>query len=191
MLNNGHSFRLDGRVALVTGSTRGLGKEIALELAQAGAQVAMNYANDHSTRRGGVRRAAADRRNESCLVHGDVTDPAAVERACAAKSPNRSARSTSWSSTPPASQPQMPIEEYDWAFFQPMLDFFVKSPVLLTQACLPHMKQQRWGRIIHITSEVFALAWRPSAPTSPPKAGRPASPGAWPASSPAPASRST
>jgi NAD(P)-dependent dehydrogenase (short-subunit alcohol dehydrogenase family) len=37
-----------------------------------------------------------------------------------------------------------------------MLDFFVKSPVLLAKACLPHMKQQRWGRIINIGSEVVA-----------------------------------
>jgi len=42
-----------------------------------------------------------------------------------------------------------------------MLDYFVKSPVLLTRACLPHMKQQHWGRIIHITSEVLALAAAP------------------------------
>ena len=40
--------------------------------------------------------------------------------------------------------------------YQQLLDFFVKSPVLLSRACLPHMKQQRWGRIINIGSEVFA-----------------------------------
>ena len=45
-------------------------------------------------------------------------------------------------------QPLKPIEEYDWAFYQSMLDFFVKSPYLLTRAVLPHMKQQRWGRIV-------------------------------------------
>jgi 3-oxoacyl-[acyl-carrier protein] reductase len=36
-----------------------------------------------------------------------------------------------------------------------MLDFFIKSPYLLTRATLPHMKAQRWGRIINIGSEVF------------------------------------
>ena len=52
-------------------------------------------------------------------------------------------------------QPLRPIEEYDWAFYQQMLDFFVKSPYLLARRCLPHMKRQRWGRFINITSEVF------------------------------------
>jgi 3-oxoacyl-[acyl-carrier protein] reductase len=52
-------------------------------------------------------------------------------------------------------QPQKPIEEYDWEFCQSMLDYFVKSPFLLTRAVLPHMKTQRWGRIINIGSEVF------------------------------------
>lgn len=37
-----------------------------------------------------------------------------------------------------------------------MVDFFIKSPFLLTRACLPHMKSQRWGRIINIGSEVVA-----------------------------------
>jgi 3-oxoacyl-[acyl-carrier protein] reductase len=36
-----------------------------------------------------------------------------------------------------------------------MLDFFVKSPFLLTRATLAHMKEQRHGHIINITSEVF------------------------------------
>ena len=47
-------------------------------------------------------------------------------------------------------QPQKAIEEYDWAFYQQMLDFFVKSPFLITRRVLPHMKKQRWGRIVNV-----------------------------------------
>jgi 3-oxoacyl-[acyl-carrier protein] reductase len=159
MSNNGRAFRLDGRVALVTGSTRGLGKQIALALAQAGARTAMNYANDHST----AMAAFADLQSvsqESCIVRGDVTDPASVERMC---------REVADTLGPidilvvnaTCAQPELPFEEYDWEFFQSMLDFFVKSPVLLMKSCLPHMKEQRWGRIVHITSEVLALAAAP------------------------------
>ena len=39
-----------------------------------------------------------------------------------------------------------------------MVDFFIKSPFLLTRACLPHMKRQKWGRIINIGSEVVERA---------------------------------
>jgi 3-oxoacyl-[acyl-carrier protein] reductase len=58
-------------------------------------------------------------------------------------------------------QPQKPIEEYDWAFYQQMLDFFVKSPYLLARRVLPGMKQRRHGRLINITSEVFLLGVSP------------------------------
>ena len=58
--------------------------------------------------------------------------------------------------TPP--QPQMPIEEYDEDFYRSMLDFFVMSPFLLAQAAVPGMKERGWGRIINITSEVFAAS---------------------------------
>jgi 3-oxoacyl-[acyl-carrier protein] reductase len=51
-------------------------------------------------------------------------------------------------------QPHKPVDEYDWNFYQAMLDFFIKSPFLITRACLPHMKKQKWGRIINIGSEV-------------------------------------
>lgn len=159
MSNNGRAFRLDGRVALVTGSTRGLGKQIAMSLAYAGARTAMNYANDHST----AMAAFADLQSvsqESCIVRGDVTDPVSVERMC---------REVAETLGPidilvvnaTCAQPELPFEEYEWEFFQSMLDFFVKSPVLLMKSCLPHMKEQRWGRIIHITSEVLALASAP------------------------------
>jgi 3-oxoacyl-[acyl-carrier protein] reductase len=69
-------------------------------------------------------------------------------------------------------QPELPFEDYDWEFFQSMLDYFVKSPVLLMKACLPHMKRQNWGRIIHITSEVVALASAPFSAYVAAKAGQ-------------------
>ena len=40
------SFRLDGHVAFVTGSSRGLGKDVAMTLGRAGAKVAFNYLNN-------------------------------------------------------------------------------------------------------------------------------------------------
>jgi 3-oxoacyl-[acyl-carrier protein] reductase len=55
-------------------------------------------------------------------------------------------------------QPQKPIEAYDEDLYRQMLDFFVISPFLLTQAALPSMKANQWGRIINITSEVYACS---------------------------------
>jgi 3-oxoacyl-[acyl-carrier protein] reductase len=155
MANDNRQFRLNGRVALVSGSTRGLGKEIALELARCGARVAMNYANNRAM----AERAFADLQavsGDSCLVAGDVTDAVGVD-AIYREVRERLGPIDVLVLNATSPQPQLPLEEYDLEFFQQMYDFFVKSPVLLTKACLPHMKEQRWGRIVHITSEVFAL----------------------------------
>ena len=148
------SFSLEGHTALVTGSSMGLGKAMTLALAEAGANVCVNYFN----RSGPAEETLAEVEAlgaKGMLVKADVTDPASVDSLCkdvAAKLgpidilvPNAT-----------CDQPQMPIEEYDWEFYQSMLDFFIKSPFLLTRACLPHMKQKKWGRIINIGSEVFA-----------------------------------
>ncbi len=152
-------IRLDGKVALVTGSSRGLGKEISLALARGGAKVAMNYANDRQR----AERAMEELRaitSDSCLVGGDVTDAGAIER-IVAEIVRRLGPIDILVFNATCPQPELTIEEYDWPFHQRMLDFFIKSPVLLTKACLAHMKQSQWGRLIHITSEVFALGKSP------------------------------
>jgi 3-oxoacyl-[acyl-carrier protein] reductase len=147
-------FSLKGRVALVTGSSRGLGRAMAFALGRAGAKVAFNYHNSRET----AERTFADYQREKLegmLVQADVTNEDSV---------NRMAKQVAEKLGPidiivinaTCDQPHKPIEEYDWAFFQSMVDFFIKSPFLLTRACLPHMKQQRWGRIINIGSEVVA-----------------------------------
>ncbi|MEY5025258.1 MAG: hypothetical protein RLZZ244_786 [Verrucomicrobiota bacterium] len=153
------SFSLQNRVALVTGSTTGLGKAIAFALASAGAKVALNFQNNVA-RAEGVLAEFQKAGLPAALVRGDVTDEDSVRQMT-----EEIARTLGpidilvLNATAP--QPQKPIEEYDWAFYQQMLDFFIKSPFLLTRACLPHMKAQRWGRIINIGSEVVQRAVSP------------------------------
>jgi 3-oxoacyl-[acyl-carrier protein] reductase len=152
-------FSLKGRVALITGSSTGLGKAIAFVLGKAGARVAINYYNNQS--RAEQTHAEFQQAGiESILVKASAISEDGVEhlfRETEAKLgkpdiliPNATCE-----------QPLKPIEEYDWDFYQSMLDFFVKSPYLLTRRALPHMKEKRWGRIINITSEVYHRAVAP------------------------------
>jgi 3-oxoacyl-[acyl-carrier protein] reductase len=143
---------LEGRVALVTGSTTGLGKAIAMELAGAGARVGLNFAHNVG-RADSALREMRQHGWVGALFQADVTRETEVRRLM------NECRATLGPVdilviNATSDQPQRPVEEYDWAFVQQMLDYFVKSPFLLVQACLPHMKAQRWGRVINIGSEV-------------------------------------
>ncbi len=144
---------LDGRVALVTGSTTGLGKAMAFALGAAGARVALNYKNDSER----ARRALEEFRgagHDGVLIRASAVDESEVNAMVAQTESELGPVDIAVINATPA-QPQKPIEEYDWAFYQSMLDFFVKSPYLVTRAVLPRMKERRWGRILNIGSEVF------------------------------------
>ena len=146
-------FSLAGRTALVTGSTTGLGRATARCLGLAGAKVAVNYANSQARADETLAALQADGITAE-LFRADVTSEAEIDRMVTAiEQTLGSVDIIVCNATPP--QPLKSIEEYDWAFHQQMLDFFVKSPFLLARALLPHMKQQRWGRIVNIGSEVF------------------------------------
>src|SRR6202035_4192164 len=51
-------------------------------------------------------------------------------------------------------QPEAAVADVAWADHLAQLDFFVKSPVLLGRALLPGMQARRYGRIVHVDSEV-------------------------------------
>ncbi len=74
---------LQGKVALVTGSTRGIGAEIALTLAKAGAKVIVNYAQNQAAA-DRVCAAITEAGGECLAVRADVSDPAAVRQLFAA-----------------------------------------------------------------------------------------------------------
>lgn len=147
------SFSLDGRVALVTGSTAGLGKAIALRLGQGGAKVALNYNNNESR----AKEALAELKDNNCqaiIVRGNVTqedDVTAIYDEISAQLGAVDILVVNAAGI----HPQIPFEKHTWQDFQTAIDFFIKSPFLLTRACLPAMKKQKQGRIINISSDVF------------------------------------
>ncbi len=153
------AFRLENRVVLITGSTKGLGKEMAMAFAHAGAKVVMNYYNDKQ--RAESSFAELKSIGGPCmLTQANVIDQDDVKRLYKAIDDAFGPVDVLIPNATPA-QPLKTIEEYDWDIYQSMIDFFLKSPYLLTKVCLPHMKRQKWGRVINITSEVFSLGVAP------------------------------
>jgi 3-oxoacyl-[acyl-carrier protein] reductase len=152
-------FSLRGHVAVVTGSSTGLGKVIALTLGKAGARVAINYFNNQAR----AEKTLAEFMSagvDTVLVRCDVTTETGV-KTLYQETEKKLGKPDILVINATCEQPLKPIEEYDWAFYQAMLDFFVKSPYLLTTRGLAHMKQKKWGRIVNITSEVFHRAVAP------------------------------
>jgi 3-oxoacyl-[acyl-carrier protein] reductase len=153
------SFSLNGHVALVTGSSTGLGKVTARNLANAGAKVAINFANNRER----AEETFAEFQQSGCegmLVQADITSEADVDRMFNEIESNLGPVDIVVPNATP-DQPLLPIEEYDWDFYQSMINFFIKSPYLLARRALPHMKSKKWGRIVNITSEVYHTSVAP------------------------------
>jgi 3-oxoacyl-[acyl-carrier protein] reductase len=140
------------RVALVTGSSRGLGRDIALRLAEDGMAVAVN------AHRGGpgldaVVDAIATAGGKAEAFAADVTDEDAVAGLVAAVEESLGAVDVLvLNATGP--QPEGPLPGVAWEDHLAQLEFFVKSPVLLGRAVLPGMTAAGGGRIVHLDSEV-------------------------------------
>ena len=140
------------RVALVTGSSRGLGAAIARRLAGDGFAVAVNGRPGDD----GVAAVARTIRDDGGTAEGfcaDVTDEDQVAGLVAAITDALGPVDVLvLNATGP--QPEAPVTEVAWADHAAQLDFFVKSPVLLGRAVLPGMQARRYGRVVHIDSEV-------------------------------------
>jgi 3-oxoacyl-[acyl-carrier protein] reductase len=139
------------RVALVTGSSRGLGSSVARRLAQDGLAVGVNGL-DESGAEAMVEAIQVDGGRAQAFT-GDVTDEAVVrELIDAVAGALGPIQVLVVNATGP--QPEAAVEDVSWADHLDQLDFFVKSPVLLARAVIPHMKAVGWGRIVQIDSEV-------------------------------------
>ncbi len=144
---------LKGRVALVTGASRGLGEAIAEGLARCGAMTAVNYFAN-AEKAGKVVRNIQASGGRAEAFEADVRDEQQVADLVRSVE-DRFGPVDILVVNATGPQPFIPIESLTWQACLDQFEFFVKSPVLLTKQVVGGMKQRRYGRIINIGSEVF------------------------------------
>jgi 3-oxoacyl-[acyl-carrier protein] reductase len=144
--------RGERRVALVTGSSRGLGSAIARRLARDGLAVAVNDVHAGALAVD-VVGAIRDDRGVADAFTGDVTDERQVAALVSAVADTLGPIDVLvLNATGP--QPEAPLTDVSWRDHLAQLDFFIKSPVLLGRAVVPGMQARGFGRIVQIDSEV-------------------------------------
>lgn len=142
------SFRLEGRLALVTGSSAGIGFGLARALGQAGAALVLNGRNPDK-----LEQAAATLRSEGLQVSArafDVSDPAAVQAAVAEIETGIGAIDILVNNA--GMQRRMPLHDFPVADWHELMRTNVDSVFLVGQAVARHMIPRGRGKIINICS---------------------------------------
>ncbi len=140
---------LTGKVALVTGASRGIGRAIAVALAEAGADLAVNFREREAAARETCSLIEAHGRR-ALLARADVSKAAEVSRMMDAIEAGLGPVDILVNNAGIVSQKPLPeITEADW---DEMLAVNLKSAFLVTQRVLPGMRARKWGRIINLSS---------------------------------------
>ena len=140
---------LEGRIALVTGASRGIGAAIAGRLAEAGADIAVGYGSDRTS---AEERASelAELGRRSVAVGGDVGDPAQVsEMVRAAEAELGSIDILVANAGVARWQGLEEISVEDW---DETMNVNLRSAFLLAQRLAPGMRERGWGRVILVSS---------------------------------------
>lgn len=148
---------LEGRVALVTGSSRGIGRATALAFGREGARVVITYRNDRDR----AEAAAAEVRDaggEALVVQYDLASDDAI-RAAVDAALERWDRidilvnnAVAWGSRRPQDAP--PFEELPPDEWRPLLRANLEGAMRTIQLVAPSMRARRWGRIVNVSSGI-------------------------------------
>jgi 3-oxoacyl-[acyl-carrier protein] reductase len=138
---------LKDRVALVTGSSRGIGRAVARGLAREGARVAVTYRSDRD-RAEGVAAAIRDGGGDALVVPLDLASPDTISAAVRA-AVDRWGRIDILVNNAVASGGPEEVRSRDW---QPLLHANVDGAYAAIQAAVPAMRARSWGRIVNISS---------------------------------------
>ena len=141
----------DGRVSLVTGGSRGIGKAIALQFANQGIRVAVNYISNKSAADEVVKLIEAAG-SSAVAVQGDVTQRADVERIFAETTEALGSVEILVNNAGIISDSLlMRMSDEDW---DSVIDLDLRSIFLCTREAIRTMLRNRWGRVINIGSVV-------------------------------------
>ena len=145
-------LKLDGKVAIVTGASKGIGAGIALALAQHGAKVVVNYASD-KTGADQVIDKIAKAGGQAVAVQADVSKPAEARRIVDAAIKNFSRLDILVNNS--GVYELLPLEQVTVESFRRQFDINVLGLLLTTQAASQHLAAG--ASIINISSAITAL----------------------------------
>ncbi len=161
-------MNLQGKVALVTGAARRLGKAVALKLAEAGANIALHY---HTSERDAIATAQLVRNLgvEAVLVQGDLSDAAQAERVVAQAA-------AAWGRLDVLvncaavffETPMGSVREEQW---DALLNTNLKGPFFCAQRAAREMRKTGGGVIINFADTGIYIHWRGYLPYLISKAG--------------------
>lgn len=146
----GAEFDFRGKVAIITGASTGIGRAVALALAQGGAAVIVNYLNNAAAAEETVAMVQELRRN-AMAVRADVTRRADLLDLVATTIENFGRVDILVNNAGSAVQ-RASFEECTEEIWDTALAVNLKGVFFASQAVAPHLKGQRSGRIINITS---------------------------------------
>lgn len=147
-------FELTGRVALVTGGSRGLGKAMARGFAEAGADVVISARHEDELA-AAIGQICAGTGAQGAYVVADMAKRAQARR-LAEQAVEKFGRvdilvNNAGSNAP---QPIDAIRDEDW---DRLIELNLTAGMVLCRALVPGMKERGWGRIIHVSS-IMGLA---------------------------------
>jgi 3-oxoacyl-[acyl-carrier protein] reductase len=141
--------KLENRIALVTGGSRGIGRAIVAALARAGADVAVNYRKQETA----AHEVSAEIRRlgrRAVPIQADVSVAAEVERLVSEVERDLGPVDILVNNAGITQiKPFHELGERDW---DEVLRVNLKSAFLVSQRVIPEMRVRRWGRIINLSS---------------------------------------
>lgn len=145
------NLNLTGKVAIITGSTQGIGLEIAATYAKAGATVVINHYGDRKALNEAAERIS-DEGGEVVPVIADVTRRPDVEKLISSAFKIRSTIDILVNNAGGLIK-RVSVADFDEEHFQKVIDVNLKSAFLMSSGVIPVMKKQKSGRIINLSSQ--------------------------------------
>jgi len=148
-MKNNTSSELEGKVSLVTGASRGIGRAIALKLSSLGSKVAINY-RENEEAANSVVEAIASQGGEAIAIKADARDGEAV-RAMVQEVTDKWDKIDILVNNAGINRDTLLLRMSDQAW-DDVIDTNLRATYLCTKFALRSMMKQRWGRIVNIAS---------------------------------------
>lgn len=153
-MTNEQQLPLAGRVAIITGSSQGIGRATAYRLAQSGADIVINYRSNANA--AAEAKAAIEALGRRCIaVQADVSQEEEVIRLFAET--NSTLGPVTILVNNAGTTRDKLILQMSLADFEHVIDTNLRSAFLCTRASLRTMMKARWGRIVNISSPAGLL----------------------------------